>query len=367
MEIALALFLLLVSSFPFSSSVPSPKYNALFCFGNSYSDTGNFNILARGTVPFNIFEHLPYGITYFGHPNGRASDGRLSIDFMAQALGLPLLPPSLLEGQDFSKGANFAVSGATALSLSFYMQNAIIVAPLNISLNVQIGWFQDLKPSLCNTTESCNDYLSKALFILGEIGGNDYDYMLFSHKTIDYVKSYVPTVIETINTAAESLLKQGVMHLMLTGLGPVGCTPIILTIFASTNKSDYDSSGCLKKYNTIASYHTQLLSEAVTQLRAKYPQARIIFADYYGPVIAVLQTPELFGITNGAPLKVCCGGGGPYNYDMSAICGQPGVTACENPSTYLNWDGIHLTEAAYRSIANSWLRGPFANPPILGP
>lgn len=50
---------------------------------------------------------------------------------------------------------------------------------------------------------ACNDYLSKALFILGEIGGNDYDYMLFSNKTIDYVKSYVPTVIETINTAAE--------------------------------------------------------------------------------------------------------------------------------------------------------------------
>lgn len=82
---------------------------------------------------------------------------------------------------------------------------------------------------------------------------------------------------------------------MLTGLGPIGCTPIILTIFASTNKSDYDSSGCLKIYNTIASYHSQLLSEAVTQLRAKYPQARIIFADYYGPAIAVLQTPELFG------------------------------------------------------------------------
>ena len=50
---------------------------------------------------------------------------------------------------------------------------------------------------------ACNDYMSKALFILGEIGGNDYDYMLFSHKTIDYVKSYVPTVIDTINTAAE--------------------------------------------------------------------------------------------------------------------------------------------------------------------
>ncbi|KAF3328566.1 GDSL esterase/lipase [Carex littledalei] len=237
----LALFLLFLSSFPFACSASSPKYNALFCFGNSYSDTGNFNILVQGTV----FDQLPYGITYFGHPNGRASDGRIPIDFIAAACSV------LFHGRK---------NGAVAT------------------------YFLTLISSI-----------TMALFILGEIGGNDYDYMLFSHKTIDYVKSYVPTVIDTINTAAESLLKQGVMYLMLPGLGPMGCTPIVLTIFASTNKSDYDSSGCLKIYNTIASYHTQLLSQAVTLLRAKYPQARIIFADYYGPVIAVLQTPELFG------------------------------------------------------------------------
>jgi GDSL-like Lipase/Acylhydrolase len=91
------------------------------------------------------------------------------------------------------------------------------------------------------------------------------------------------------------LLKQGVRHLMLPGLGPLGCTPIILTMFPSSDNSDYDSFGCLKKYNKIASYHSQLISQTATQLKVKYPQARIIFADYYGPAIAALQTPELFG------------------------------------------------------------------------
>ncbi|KAJ4818499.1 GDSL esterase/lipase [Rhynchospora pubera] len=157
------------------------------------------------------------------------------------------------------------------------------------------------------------------------------------------------------------------MHLMLPGLGPMGCTPVILTLFASTNKSDYDSFGCLKKYNTISSYHSLLLSQAVTQLSDKYSKARIIFADYNGPVIAALQSPEIFGFNNGATLKVCCGGGGPYNFNLSAVCGQPGVISCENPSEYINWDGIHLTEAAYNAIASGWLKGPFANPPILGP
>ncbi|KAJ3694250.1 hypothetical protein LUZ60_009730 [Juncus effusus] len=72
------------------------------------------------------------------------------------------------------------------------------------------------------------------------------------------------------------------------------------------------------------------------------------------------------GFTNGAPLRVCCGsGGGPYNYNASALCGEPGVMACQDPSTYVNWDGIHLTEAAYNIIATSWLKGPYADPPIL--
>jgi lysophospholipase L1-like esterase len=41
-----------------------------------------------------------------------------------------------------------------------------------------------------------------------------------------------------------------------------------------------------------------------------------------------------------------------------------GASACADPGNYLIWDGIHLTEAAYRSIADGWLKGPYCNPPI---
>lgn len=37
---------------------------------------------------------------------------------------------------------------------------------------------------------------------------------------------------------------------------------------------------------------------------------------------------------------------------------------CDDPSKYVSWDGIHLTEAAYRIIANSLLEGPYTNPQI---
>ena len=51
------------------------------------------------------------------------------------------------------------------------------------------------------------------------------------------------------------------------------------------------------------------------------------------------------------PLKVCCGGGGPYNYNASAPCSSSGLIACYDPSQYVHWDGFHLTEAAYGWMA----------------
>ena len=61
-------------------------------------------------------------------------------------------------------------------------------------------------------------------------------------------------------------------------------------------------------------------------------------------------------------LKICCGKGGPYNYNSSADCGSPGVIACDDPSQYIGWDGIHLTEAAYRLIAEALVNGPYSVP-----
>ncbi|KAF3328567.1 GDSL esterase/lipase [Carex littledalei] len=320
----------------------------------------------KGVLPYNNFEHSPYGMTYFGHPTGRGCDGRLVIDFIALDLGLPLVPAYFSKGKDFNQGANFAVIGSTALKLDYFRQHNITnVPPVDTSISVQLGWFDQFKPSICNTTEACKAYFSKSLFIFGEFGGNDYTFVLSAGKSISEVKSYVPVVIDTIKGAAESLLKQGAMNIVLPGNLPTGCIPIILTIYASPNKTDYDHLGCLKHYNTIGSYHNIKLKKVVVQLQTKYPKAKISYADYYKPVIHFLQQPKRFGFTNGAPLRTCCGGGGPYNYNLTASCGQPGVSACSYPSTYINWDGIHLTEAAYRIIATGWLKGPYAHPPIL--
>ena len=72
---------------------------------------------------------------------------------------------------------------------------------------------------------------------------------------------------------------------------------------------------------------------------------------------------SILGFTGGA-LTACCGGGGPYNVNTSAKCGDPSVSACDDPSKYVSWDGVHLTEAAYRWITNGLLEGPYTIPQI---
>jgi hypothetical protein len=72
----------------------------------------------------------------------------------AEQLGLPLLPASLQNSSDVSKGVNFAVGGATAIDVGLYERNKLVqLKLLNNSLNVQLGWFERLKPSICNTTK----------------------------------------------------------------------------------------------------------------------------------------------------------------------------------------------------------------------
>ncbi|KAF3619343.1 hypothetical protein FXO38_32972, partial [Capsicum annuum] len=65
-------FLSLVSCHPQS-------YNAIFSFGDSLADTGNF--LLSGAMTFPVIGKLPYGETFFKHATGRCSNGRLIVDF----------------------------------------------------------------------------------------------------------------------------------------------------------------------------------------------------------------------------------------------------------------------------------------------
>ncbi|XP_019162133.1 PREDICTED: GDSL esterase/lipase At5g45910-like [Ipomoea nil] len=349
-----------------ASKNPLP-YNAIFSFGDSLADTGNF--IRSGALAFPVTGKLPYGETFFKHATGRCSNGRLIVDFIAEAYGLPLLPPYLAqkEGAKFEHGVNFAVAGATAVDAKFFYDQGLgSILWTNTSLSVQLGWFQKVKSTICKTQKDCANYFKKSLFLVGEIGGNDYNYPFFVGATLEQLKAAVPFVVGAIIEATRGLIKEGAVELVVPGNLPIGCSAVYLTLFGTPNKSAYDQNGCLKVYNDFSKYHNSQLRFALGKLRKEYPHAKIIYADYYAAAKRFFHSPKHYGFYDGV-LAACCGGGGPYNFNNSARCGHVGSKACGNPSAFANWDGIHLTEAAYRLIAKALLiTGPFqfTSPPL---
>ncbi|XP_068658165.1 acetylajmalan esterase-like [Aristolochia californica] len=336
-------------------SSASAAFDAIYCLGDSIADTGN--LIREGLGPFGAINRLPYGETYFGRPTGRCSDGRLMIDFIAERFGLPFINAYLDKSATFVNGVNFAVAGATALDASYLESIGLIMPFSRSSLSTQLGWFEDHLASICSSPEQCSAKLGSALFFVGEIGGNDYNYALFQGKTITEATSLVPRIVQTIKDAAIRVIQHGARNLIVPGNFPIGCVPSYLTTFRSTSPSDYDGRSCLKSYNAFAELHNNQLQVMLQSLRVQFPSVKIQYADYYNAALHLIDNAQNLGFDEKSRFQACCGAGGEYNYDSTRMCGATGTSTCPDPSKRLSWDGIHMTEKAYRDMVTSLFSG----------
>ncbi|XP_051124988.1 GDSL esterase/lipase At1g31550-like [Andrographis paniculata] len=339
-------------------------YDSIVSFGDSLADTGNILFPSvHNTVPPSASP--PFGRTFFKHPTGRYSDGRLVIDFIAQRLGLPLLKPYFpRRGNDkeedrrgFETGVNFAVAGATALECEFYETIGYHNPITNSSLGNQLDWFRTFLAGFPDSRE----YLERSLVVVGEIGGNDYNYPLQQGTTLYQLQPLVPRVVTYIGSTIQELIRLGAVTLLVPGNLPLGCLPIYLTLYKSSPGKYDPRTGCLNWLNAFSSYHNKLLFKELERIRKLHPQVNIIYADYYSAAMRMYLSPNQCGFGSRI-LRACCGGGGPYNYNVTAGCGVETVQCCDNPGSYASWDGVHFTEAGNRVIAQGILEGPYTYP-----
>ncbi|XP_059318203.1 GDSL esterase/lipase At4g01130-like [Lycium ferocissimum] len=360
---SIAVWLLLIGS---SSLVESKcAFEAIFNFGDSNTDTGGF---CAAFPP----QGSPYGMTYFKRPVGRPTDGRVIVDFLAQAFGLPFVSPYLQSiGSDFKHGANFATSASTVLM----PQTSLFVSGVSpFYLDVQLQQFKEFKVKVDalqnkgNTNLPPSDIFGKSLYTF-YIGQNDFTGNLAS-QGIGGVKQYLPQVVSKITSTIKEIHGLGGRTFFVLNLAPIGCYPMFL-VQLSHDSSDIDEFGCLKSYDNAVVEYNNMLKEALAQTRKELSDANVVYVDTHSVLLELFQHPTSHGLKYGT--RACCGhGGGSYNFNQQVLCGNTkeidgqtlSATACEDPYNYVSWDGIHATDAANKQIASAILSDSHFDPPF---
>ncbi|XP_074310221.1 acetylajmalan esterase-like [Silene latifolia] len=318
--------------------------DGIYQLGDSLSDTGNLMLDSpKGTA--SICSRLPYGSSLSRHPTGRCSNGLLIIDFIAKAAGIPLVKPSLTRDEIFRHGESFAFAGATALTPDALKAKGITNPVTNSSFGLQSDYLWSHLEAICYNEQDCKQKLKNAIFIIGEVGRYDYYYALSQGKTFKDVNSMVVDVVHEIAQGVRKVVQSGASKVIVPGIFQLSQFPA----FLSASSNNY------RGLNSLSILHNNELQKAIQGLKKEQLDATIVYADYYSAFASLLKNAPRLGFNATSDLKnACCGTGGRYNYDPTKMCGTPGVSACSNPDGYVIWDGINLTENAYKYLAQ-WI------------
>ncbi|XP_073157537.1 GDSL esterase/lipase At1g54790 [Henckelia pumila] len=356
------IFLLLIC-LPSAKSIDF-NYPAVFNFGDSNSDTGGLvSGLGESLDP-------PNGQTYFKKPSGRFCDGRLIIDFLMDAMDLPFLNSYLdaIGAPSFRTGCNFAAAGSTILPAT-----ASSVSPF--SFGIQVAQFfrfkakvEDLqaKPRKFDKYIPAQDSFQKALYMF-DIGQNDLAGAFYS-KTLDQILASIPIILSQFEDGIEKLYEQGARNFWIHNTGPLGCLPQNIAKFG-TDASRLDELGCVSSHNQASRLLNLQLHALCKKLQSQYPDSNVTYVDIFTIKSNLIANYSRYGFEQ--PVMACCGyGGPPLNYDSHISCGQTkllngtSLTAkgCSDSTEYVNWDGIHYTDAANQYVASQILTGKYSDP-----
>ncbi|GAB4835866.1 hypothetical protein Ancab_000783 [Ancistrocladus abbreviatus] len=342
------------------------NYPAAFNFGDSNSDTGG---LASG-LGFLLLP--PNGQTFFHKPTGRFCDGRLMIDFFMDAISLPFLNAYLdsVGAPSFHRGCNFAAAGSTILPA-----NAASVSPF--SFGIQVNQFSRFKARALDLISQggkydrflpAEDYFGTGLYMF-DIGQNDLAGAFYS-KTLDQVLALIPTILSEFEAGTKRLYGEGARNFWIHNTGPLGCLAQVIAKFG-TDQSKLDELGCVTTHIQAAKSFNLQLHILCQKLREQYADATVTYVDIYSIKSNLIANHSQYGFEQ--PIMACCGyGGPPLNYDSRVGCGRTAVLngtsvtakGCDDSSKYVNWDGIHYTEAANQFVASQILSGSYSDPPF---
>lgn len=276
-------------------------YSNIFVFGDSLSDTGNVTVVTGGAVP---------GVPYY---QGRASNGPLYVDVLADGLGLSLTPSRRdTNGDGIGDGNNFAYGGARTRTYPFPFDGR--------SLQGQLAEYESRFP-----TADPN-----ALYVVFG-GANNIQDALFAAANgapISTVQAMIAQAVGDIQAMLLELALRGADNFLVPNLPNVALVPRVME-FNNPQLAALGSSLGIA-FNT-----------AIDQFLASFAATHSVFRlDVFGMLQARVSNPAAFGLVD---VTHRC-----YTGDDITFTGGP--PPCPNPDQYLFWDGIHPTAVVHRDL-----------------
>eukprot|EP00252_Welwitschia_mirabilis_P025299 TRINITY_DN7841_c0_g1_i17.p1 TRINITY_DN7841_c0_g1~~TRINITY_DN7841_c0_g1_i17.p1 ORF type:complete len:591 (+),score=65.90 TRINITY_DN7841_c0_g1_i17:248-2020(+) len=339
---------------------------AIFSFGDSCFGVGSYQQFSASTSL-----QFPYGSTFFFRPTGRFSDGRLLIDFIAMALGLPFLNPYSIHGNpiiNYHHGVSFTTAGAIGLDLT----------NISSSLKLQFQQFKLFKKHVWDLLTGQFDHgenyvaykaaeyfptmnaFASGLYMVG-IGEDD---LIHVHNDKDLVQKILPNVAKAVTRLVKELYNEGARIFIIKDMGPQGCQPFWL----NSHPRDIDRYGCSISGNNASLTFNGMLRHELTKLRHKL-KATIIYLNTFDIIYDFYVHPSKYGFNK--TTMACCGvRKGTYHYDPSLQCGSTSLlngqlhfaSSCGQPNSFISWDGSHLTDYANRVITEHIISGRYFEP-----
>ncbi|CAL5046225.1 unnamed protein product [Urochloa decumbens] len=308
-------------------------YNALFVFGDSFADTGNFPKSDLSEVTRQWYQ--PYGCShgFLQDPTGRFSNSYVQSDFIAKILGRSEAPQTYraTKGSYADKlGVNFAVGGAGVFEVPRK-------AP---TLATQIDSFEKMLDG-----GDIGKWRLEESAALVAISGNDYARLVVANMSggESEVLGFIGNVTDEIARGVARLRGLGVAKVLVNNLHPLGCTPW------QARPSNYTK--CNARGNMAAEFHNDGLGKKLNASDNVYlVDLNRAFTNIVDPSDDPHDVPQVAKQFE-EKLKPCCN-----SFDPSGYCGQVDedggaqYTVCSNPEKHFFWDDVHPTQAGWEAV-----------------
>ncbi|XP_062095941.1 GDSL esterase/lipase At1g29670-like [Humulus lupulus] len=310
-------------------SAKSKLVPCLFIFGDSLADNGNNNRLNTSAKA----NYKPYGIDFLdSRPTGRFTNGRTTVDIIAQLLGFNKFIPAyatLNSSFNLLSGANYASGGSGILRQTGTHMGQ------NICLKKQIKHHQIMVSRISDLLGSkrSQELLNKCLYWV-EMGNNDYinNYFVpwfYSSGNLYTPQQFALILIQKYRHHVMELYNYGARMIALVGLGQIGCTPNAIWTYGTSN-----GSTCVSFMDDAVQLFNERLVTLVDELNNAFVDTKYIYINSYEIGSSIDPIALGFKVWNVG----CCGG------LENGQC-KPLEIPCENRREYVFWDSFHPTEA----------------------